>query len=168
MEITEVVTIEYLPGLDCDLESPDRVSVRFEFEPRGGTLNFKMIDTTPWPPGSNGRAVMKDTDGNTYLVVERGQDRIFDFELSPNWRWQFDRNANTVGEPITFKRGDAPLYRVVWVSPTRLEIYAKARPHMPTGMARDFFNIYVLFDQDSGTPIALRIDPGTNNPPRDP
>lgn len=168
MVMEELVTIEYLPGLEGELESPDRVSVRFEIEPHGGTLNFIMVDTTPWPPGSNGRAVIKDDDGNTYLVVERGQDRIFDLELSPNWRWTFDRNANPVGEPITFKRGDAPLYRVVWISPTKVEVYAKARPHMPTGMARDFFNIYVLFEQDSGSPVAMRIDPGTNNPPMRP
>lgn len=160
-----IATVEYPPGLATELDGADEVSVRLDCFMNGGNLNFLMVDTTPWPPGSHGRAVVKADDGNTYLVVERGRDRIFDFSLSPKCNWVFDTNANPLGEPITFKKGDAQLYKVTPVSPTSLQIYAKARPNMPVGNARDLFNIHVLLTQDSGTPIALRIDPGSDNPP---
>ncbi|MBS0476168.1 MAG: hypothetical protein JSR28_13620 [Proteobacteria bacterium] len=162
---TNIANPEYRPVLEGELASPDRVSVQFDIKPDGGTLNFIMHDTTDWPPGSDGRALVKDSEGNTCLAVERGQDRIFTFSLSPNWRWTFDLKANGPGEPMTFKKGDAPLYKVTVVSDTQIEIYAKARPHMPTGTALDLFNLHVLMMQDSGTPISLRIDPGTRNPP---
>ncbi|WP_296680654.1 hypothetical protein [Novosphingobium sp.] len=159
---------EYLPSLDQELDTPDQVSVKLDIKIHGGTLNFIMIDTTPWPEGSDGRAVTTDADGNTCLVVERRQDRIFTFDLSPDWRWTFDTKANSAGAPLTFKRGDARLYRVTDVTEKQLVIHAKARPNMPTGGARDNFNLYVLMDQDKGEAIPLRIDPTTDNPPDHP
>lgn len=164
----QITTTEYLPSLTEPLTDPDRVSVRLDIFADGETLNFLMVDTTDWPPGSNGRAVVKDEDGNTYLVVERNQDRIFNFSLSSKWLWTFDFGANAQNEPITFKKGEAPLYKVTRISETEVEIFARARRNMPTGGARDYFNVYVLMEQLSGTPIALRIDPGTDNPPSRP
>lgn len=164
----QVTITEFLPALAEPLETPDEVSVRLDIDVSGGTLNFIMVDTTAWPPGSDGRAVTKDEDGNICLVVERGRDRIFTFDLSPDWRWTFDPAVNQAGIPMTFKRGEAKLYRVTDIKGPQLKIHAKARPNMPSGGARDFFNLHVLVTQDSGDPIALRIDPIMDNPPDKP
>lgn len=156
---------EYLPSLPDRLDQAEQVSVRLDIRVNGGTLNFVLVDTTQWEPGSKERAVEKDAAGNTCLVVERGRDRVFTLELSPDWNWSFDKNGNNAGAPLTYKRGNAQLYRVSDITERSLKMYAKALPNPPGTGATDSFNLYVLFEQDSGDPIPVRLDPITLNPP---
>lgn len=158
---------EYDPALDPGtLVEPQQVSVRFDLSLEHGQLNFIPVDTTPWPPGSKDKAVTKDSEGSYILVVERGQDRIFAFELNSEIDWAFDPASAPGNSPVTFKRGsDAALYAVRQVDSRNLLIYAKARPNPPARGALDHANYYVTVGQATGVPIALRIDPGTGNPP---
>lgn len=167
-KVREITITEFLPSLETSLVDPVEVRVRLEIKPHGGTLNFVLVDMTDWPDGSKGRAVMRDASGNTCLVVERDEDRIFHLELSPNWRWEFDHNALSTKDAITYKGGDAALYKVIPVGKTKVMIEAKANTKKTRGGARDFFNIYVKFFQDIGDPISIRIDPITENPPPKP
>ncbi|PKB14448.1 hypothetical protein B0I00_2036 [Novosphingobium kunmingense] len=156
---------EYVPSLPDALDDPEKVSVRLDIVVNGGALNFVLVDTTAWPPGSDKSAVGKDAAGNICLVVEKGRDREFTLELSPDWRWTFDPRGNPAGAPLTYKRGNPRLYRVSNIADRSLTIDAKARPDAPKDGAEDFFNIYLLFEQDSGVPIPVRLDPITQNPP---
>lgn len=157
---------ERIPNLDlCTLDNPQTVQVRYDLILDNGQLNFVMVDTTPWPPGSHERAVKLDQNGNYALVVERGQDRIFEFQLNPATDWQFDANGSPGNSPMTIKQGSASLYKASLITPTLLKIAAKARPNPPPGGVEDYFNLYVTFGQATGLPIAVRIDPGNENPP---
>lgn len=158
-------TPEYLPTLTDKLNAPEEVSVKLDIKVNGGTLNFIFVDITVWKPGSEGHAVSRDAKGNTCLVVERDKDRIFNVELTPDWRWRFDTRSNPSGAALTFKKGDARLYRVSDVTERTLKLHAKARPNAPDTGAKDTFNLYVEFDQDSGDPVPVKIDPITENPP---
>ena len=158
--------IEVVPDLDpSTLENPQRVQVRYDLELTDGHLNFIMVDTTPWPEGSKERAVTRDSNGNYALVVERGRDRIFEFQLNSIIDWAFDPDGAPGNSPMTIKRGSAALYKAELASPTLLLISAKARPNPPREGAQDHFNLYVRMGQATGEPIALRIDPVSENPP---
>ena len=157
---------EVVPFLDeCKQVNPQTVQVRYDLEMTNGQLNFIMVDTTPWPPGSTERAVMLDSNGNYALVVERGQDRIFEFELNPAVDWQFDLDSAPGKSPMTIKHGNAALYKATLVKANLLLIAAQSRPNPPAGGVRDEFNLYVKMGQATGLPIAIRIDPGSENPP---
>lgn len=156
---------EFQPALSESLDAADEVSVQLDMKVNGGTLNIVFVDTTDWKPGSEGRAVAKDAAGNTCLVVERGQDRIFNVTLAPDWRWQFDLRGNSAGAPLTFKRGNPNLYGVSEPKAQTLKLHAKARTNAPKEGVQDFFNLYISLAQDSGEPIPVRIDPITQNPP---
>lgn len=156
---------EYLPMLEESLESAEEVSVRLDIKVNGGTLNIVFVDTTQWGPDNPGHAVARDASGNTCLVVDRNQDRIFNLALSPDWRWKLDPRGNSAGAPVTFKRGDPHLYRVSDLTDQTLKLHAKARPSAPKEGVQDFFNLYISLEQDSGDPIPVRIDPITQNPP---
>ncbi|MBS0482153.1 MAG: hypothetical protein JSR96_08350 [Proteobacteria bacterium] len=160
-----ISTSEYLPALDTELIKPDQVSVRLDVKIGTGTIDFVLVDTTPWPPGSKGHAVMVDSAGNTCLVVEEGQDRIFTFDLSPEWQWYLDPSPDRDHCPVTFKTNSGTLYRVTDAKDQRLTLHAKARPNPPTGGASDTFNLYVFLVQAKGTPVPVRIDPIVSNPP---
>ena len=104
------------------LDNPQTVQVRYDLELVDGKLNFVMVDTTPWPPGSDERAVRIDRDGNYVIVVERGQDRIFEFQLNPAIDWEFDPDAAPGNSPMTIKQGNGALYRCKLVNPQLLQI----------------------------------------------
>lgn len=160
------VTVETIPYLDPKtLENPQIVTVRYDLVAKDGQINLVMVDTTPWPEGSKERAVSLDPKGNYALVVERGQDRVFEFALSPDIDWSFDPDQAPGNSPMTIKRGSAALYKAELIGPRLLSISAKSRPNPPEGGAEDHFNLYISFGQATGLPISVRIDPGTQNPP---
>lgn len=159
---------EFLPSLSEALTDAQKVSVRLDIVVDGGALNFVLVDTTPWPAHSTEHAVGTDAAGNTCLLVESGQDREFTLKLSPDWRWSFDPKGNSAGAPLTFKRGNARLYSVTKPADDTLIITAKSRPDAPRAGAQDVFNLYLLFEQDQGNPIPVRLDPITQNPPPKP
>ncbi|MEQ1541393.1 MAG: hypothetical protein HOO94_05170 [Novosphingobium sp.] len=158
--------VESIPDLDpTTLKDPQTVSVRYDLVVNDGQINLVMVDTTPWPECSSDRAVSMDPDGNYALVVERGQDRIFEFELSPDVDWSFDPDMAPGNSPMTIKRGPPALYKAELIGPRLLSISAKSRPDPPKGGAEDHFNLYIKLGQAAGLPISVRIDPGAENPP---
>jgi hypothetical protein len=160
------VYVESIPSLEPKtLDNPQTVSVRYDLVVKDGQINLVMVDTTPWPDGSKDRAVTLDSNGNYALVVERAQDRIFQFELSPDIDWSFDPDMAPGNSPMTIKRGAAALYRADLMGPRLLAISAKSRPNPPKGGAEDHFNLYIKLGQATGLPISVRIDPGAENPP---
>jgi hypothetical protein len=160
------IAIERVPELDAKtLETPQRVQVRFDVSLENGKLDFVLVDTTPWPPGSDEHAVGKDAEGNYCLLIERKQDRIFEVSLNENVDWAFDPDSSPGRKGMTVKKGNAALYDAEVVNPGLMLITAKSRPNPPADGAKDYFNFYVKVGQSSGLPIPIRIDPIGRNPP---
>ncbi|MFM5886335.1 MAG: hypothetical protein ACKOQ3_13595 [Novosphingobium sp.] len=157
---------EQVPGLDPrTLETPQRVQVRYDVKLDSGRMDFILVDTTPWPPGSHEHAVGKDANGNYCLLVERGQDRIFEIRLGDDVEWTWDPDSAPGRKGMTVKKGNPALYDAEVTEPGLMLLSAKARPNPPAGGAEDQLNFFVKMGQSSGLPISIRIDPGTKNPP---